>query len=952
MIGTTLSHYAIDAKVGEGGMGTVYRARDTVLGRVVAIKVLSADAANDAELAPRILREAKAASKLNHPNIVTLYELGRSGETGFLVMEYVDGAPLAAQIAQGGLPIDRVIDYAWQIADALAAAHEAGLVHRDVKPGNVMITPSRRVKVLDFGLARHLPAPPAAETRAATTEFMTRDGLSGTVGYMAPEQIEGRAADARSDVFALGVVIFEMLTGRRPFAGDTAWATMQATVNTEAPDVRRLRADTPPALVPIVTRALAKRPEDRYSSARALADDLAALRAPGTPVAAPSRKRRWTTIAAVGVLAVTAAGTIGWVWVRDSRLRWVRGTALPEIERLAAEGDLDGAFRLARQARAIAPDDPQVRQLWTNVSFRVSLASDPPGAEIAVRGYGSTRDWVGLGTTPLPNAEVPAGLVRYRLTKAGYDSIEASSADPVPMRGFRLVRAGSGPPGMVFVPHGPVELDTGEVEVPDFWIDTYEVTNRQFKQFIDAGGYQTREFWREPFGKDGRPLTWDAAMGQFRDATGRPGPSTWQVGSYPDGQADFPVSGISWYEASAYAAYANRQLPTVYHWFKASGALSIFSDILGLSNFSGRGTARGGEHQGVGPYGTYDMAGNVKEWCANATETGRRYVLGGSFSDATYQFRDQDAQSPFDRGAGNGFRTILQSDPVAESLSRPIRSMERDPAILKPVDDAVFQVYLRQFDYDRTPIDATVDATETSSAWKREKVSFNAGYGRERVPAYLYIPTSSAPPYQAVVLYPGSDAAMLSSSANLWLRWADFFVRSGRVLVYPVYAGTYERRIAGPRGPNVIRDLMIQRGKEIRRTIDYLETRPDIEASKVAFYGISLGAQLGPLFLTIEPRFRTGVLFSGGFETWTLPAEIDPLHYTPRVKTPVLMVNGREDFDLPYATAQVPMFKMLGTPAADKKHAVFEGGHMPLRQQEPIKEMLDWLDKYLGPVKR
>ena len=950
MIGTTLSHYAIDAKVGEGGMGTVYRARDTVLGRIVAIKVLSADAVNDAELAPRILREAKAASKLNHPNIVTLYELGRSGDTGFLVMEYVDGAPLAAQIDPGGLPIDRVIDYATQIADALAAAHDAGLIHRDVKPGNVMITPSRRVKVLDFGLARHAAAAPAAETRAATTEFLTRDATAGTVGYMAPEQIEGRAADARSDVFALGVVIFEMLTGRRPFGGDTAWATMQATIIAEPPAVSELRPETPPALVRIVTRALAKRPEDRYPDARALAEDLAALRTP-TTIVAPVRTRRWATIAVVGGLAVAAAVAIGWVWVRESRVRWVRGTALPEIERLSREGDFDGAFRLARQAREIAPDDPQLRQLWTNIAYTVSVTTDPSGAEVAVKGYSSTRDWIPIGTTPFRDAEVPNGLVRWRVTKTGYDPVEVSRGARMPAN-FQLARSGARPPGMVLVPQGPVELDTGDVEVPEYWIDTYEVTNRQFKQFIDAGGYRTRDFWREAFVKDGRALTWDAAMAEFRDSTGQPGPSTWQVGAYPDGQDDFPVSGISWYEASAYAVYAKKQLPTVYHWFRASGAFFAFSDILTLSNFSGRGTARVGEHRGLGPYGTYDMAGNVKEWCANATDTGRRYVLGGSFSDATYQFRDQDAQLPFERRAGYGFRMILQSDPVAQNLSSPIHSVERDPAVLKPVADSVYQVYLRQFDYDRTPLGATVDASETASVWKREKVSFNAGYGQERVPAYLFIPASSAPPYQAVVIFPGVDAMLNSSSATIWLQWADFFVRSGRVLVYPVYAGTYERRVTGPSGPNVIRDLMIQRGKEIRRTIDYLETRPDIDASRVAFYGISLGAQMGPMFLAIEPRFKTGVLFSGGFETWNIAAEVDPVHYAPRVKTPVLMVNGREDFDLPYATAQVPLFNALGTPAADKKHAVFEGGHIPLRQQEPIKEMLDWLDRYLGPVKR
>lgn len=191
---------------------------------------------------------------------------------------------------------------------------------------------------------------------------------------------------------------------------------------------------------------------------------------------------------------------------------------------------------------------------------------------------------------------------------------------------------------------------------------------------------------------------------------------------------------------------------------------------------------------------------------------------------------------------------------------------------------------------------------------------------------------------------------MSRSSRHLDLLLVDFLVRSGRALVYPVYQGTYERHISGPPGPNVLRDVLIERGKDIRRTIDYLETRGDIDASRVAFCGVSLGAQLGPVYLAIEPRFRTGVLFSGGFETWDIPPEGDPVNFAPRVRTPVLMVNGRQDFELPYETAQVPLFRMLGTPDAEKRHVVLDGGHIPARMDEPIRVILDWLDKYLGPV--
>jgi dienelactone hydrolase len=952
MIGSTLTHYAIEAKLGEGGMGTVYRARDTVLGRIVAIKVLSTNATSDPNLAPSILREAQAASRLNHPNIVIVHELARTGAVDFIVMEYVDGESLARQIPAKGLPIDRIIDYAWQIADALAAAHEAGLVHRDVKPGNVMVTPSGRVKVVDFGLARELPSAPGAETQQVSTQWMTRPGVTaGTVGYMSPEQVEGKPADARSDVFALGVVMFELLTGHRPFTGDSTWGTLQKTVNTDAPDVGRLRPETPRALARIVARALARIPADRYPSARALADDLAPLRAPSGSVAVPQRTvRRWSGIAAMTIIGLGAIGAIGWFWMRESRLRWVRTVAVPEINRQLEASQFDSAFRLTRQALAIAPDDPQLRQAWSNVAMAASLSSDPPGAEIAVKGYLSTADWLPVGTTPVRNATVPFGLVRWRVTKSGYEPLEVSGSAPE-TSSFHLTPTGTGPPGMVFVARGPVELDTSAVDLPDYWIDTYEVTNRQFKQFVDAGGYRSREYWKEPFVKDGHAVDWATALASFQDATGRPGPSTWEVGAYPDGQDDFPVTGVSWYEAAAYAAFAHKRLPTVYHWYKASGAFSIFADVLDASNFSGRGPARVGQYRGVGPYGTYDMAGNAKEWCWNETNAGWRYVLGGAWDSASYQFRAEDAQSPFSRRPDFGFRTIIQPEPLSPALAHSIRTVERDPASLKPVGDDVYRVYVRQFDYDHKPLDAAVEATEDTPVWRREKVSFAAAYGKERVPVYLFLPKTASPPYQAVIFFPGADAVEIGSSSSLWLQWADFWVRSGRVLVYPVYQGTYERRITGPKGPNVLRDVMVQRGKDLRRTIDYLETRSDIDASRIAFYGLSLGAQLGPLFLAIEPRLRTGVLMSGGFETWDIPSEVDPVNYAPRVAVPVLMVNGRDDFDLEYATKQVPMFRMLGTPPANKKHAVFEGGHIPTRRQEPIKEMLDWLDHYLGPVK-
>jgi eukaryotic-like serine/threonine-protein kinase len=954
MIGSKLSHYVVEALVGEGGMGKVYRATDTILNRTVAIKVLSEVPLPDGESKRRLLHEARAASALNHPNVVTIHSVESERGLDFIVMEHVSGSAL--EIPAGGLPIDVALDYAIQIAAALSAAHDAGIIHRDVKPANVLVTRTGHLKVLDFGIARRVEMQGEAPTRQFTADATVGSPgvVVGTIGYLSPEQIAGQPATIRSDVFSFGALLFEMLTGSPPFAGPTLWAVMDATVRKASPPLESLRPDVPLDLSRIVGRCLAKNPDDRYASASNLHADLQAIRSRLTAPAARSRTGRVAMVAmTVGLgLAILGGSALVWTRVRESRIRWAHETVVPEVTRLAEAGDQVGAYRLIQRALAILPNDPQLNELW-NRTTPAPIMSDPAGADVAFRAYSGTDEgWIPLGKTPTTERH-PIGMLRWRFSKDGYEPIEVGPDHPSFL--VHLVPKGKAIPGMVFVGAGSFALDsdTSEVGLPDYWLDKFEVTNRAFKEFIDRGGYRDQRFWREPFVKDGHVISWADAMNEFRDKTGRMGPSTWELGAYPDGQDDWPVSGVSWYEAEAYAAYAGRQLPTVYHWGNASGAFGVFSEILRFSNFGGKGTVRVGSTGGLGPFGTYDMAGNVKEWVWNEATGGRRYVMGGAFNEATYMFRDQDAQLPFDRRPGMGFRCMSQEAPVAAKLAAPIASLERDVSALKPVGDDVYEAYRHLYDYDPIPLEARVDEIDTSNPhWRKERVSFRASYGNERVLASVFVPIDAKPPFQAVVYFPGSDAARLQSSRTLWLQFLEFIIRSGRVVVYPVYQQTYERRVPVRQGQAFLRQIGIQRGQDLRRTIDYLESRPDIDRSRFAFYGLSLGAQLGPVYLAIEPRLRTGVLLSGGFETWTIPPETDPVNFVTRVKQPVLMVNGRDDFDLPYETAQVPMFRMLGTDAADKRHVVFEGGHIPPRPNDIFKEILDWLDRYLGPVGR
>jgi Tol biopolymer transport system component/tRNA A-37 threonylcarbamoyl transferase component Bud32 len=286
--GTRLGPYEILSPLGAGGMGEVYKARDPKLGREIAIKVLPERTAQDAEALARFEREARAVAALNHPNILGIYDFGREGALAYAVMELLEGESLRDRLEAGAIPVRKAVDYAHQMAIGLAAAHERGIVHRDLKPENVFLTNDGRVKILDFGLAKRIgPASAAAEATSAPTMSQQTDPgtVMGTVGYMSPEQVRGLAVDARSDLFAFGAILYEMLSGRRAFRRDTAGDTMSAILRDEPPDLVETGRNIPPGLDRIVRHCLEKNPAERFHSARDVAFDLEAVGTASTSTA-------------------------------------------------------------------------------------------------------------------------------------------------------------------------------------------------------------------------------------------------------------------------------------------------------------------------------------------------------------------------------------------------------------------------------------------------------------------------------------------------------------------------------------------------------------------------------------------------------------------------------------------------------------------------------------------
>ena len=312
MIGQRLLHYEIIEVLGQGGMGTVYQARDTRLNRLVALKVFARDRILDAEKRQRFIQEAQVASSLNHPHIVTIYDIGQADGDWFIAMEYVPGQPLSKAIPYKGMPLDEVLRYAIQIADALACAHAAGIIHRDLKPGNVMVTANGATKLVDFGLAKLFAGPSWSDSDTAAIDLHTREGtVIGTAAYMSPEQAEGLDVDARTDVFSFGAVLYEMATGQRAFRGQSAISTLASVLRE---DPQPMTAPVPRDLEKIVTRCLRKDPSKRFQSmadVRVVLEDLHEELRPRRrrPALRRSPRVMW---GAAAVLAATIAGAAGW----------------------------------------------------------------------------------------------------------------------------------------------------------------------------------------------------------------------------------------------------------------------------------------------------------------------------------------------------------------------------------------------------------------------------------------------------------------------------------------------------------------------------------------------------------------------------------------------------------------------------------------------------------------
>src|SRR5882672_1694245 len=311
MIGQTISHYRVIEQIGAGGMGVVYRARDEQLERDVALKVLPAGQLDSESSRLRFRKEGLALAKLDHPNIATVFEFGSQDNLDFLVTAYIPGVTLDVMLASKPLSQEETIGLGLQLAKGLAAAHEQGVIHRDLKPGNLRLTPDGLLKILDFGLARFMPSKDGLET---TTSAVTQSqAIAGTLPYMSPEQLRGGWLDARSDIWAAGAVLYEMVTGKRPFPQINGPSLVDAILNSPPQPPRELNKEISPGFENVILKALEKDPAHRYQTATEFGADLERLLAGAEPTAKRRKSGRWRTYTALGLLLLVAGGIGGYL---------------------------------------------------------------------------------------------------------------------------------------------------------------------------------------------------------------------------------------------------------------------------------------------------------------------------------------------------------------------------------------------------------------------------------------------------------------------------------------------------------------------------------------------------------------------------------------------------------------------------------------------------------------
>jgi len=677
-------------------------------------------------------------------------------------------------------------------------------------------------------------------------------------------------------------------------------------------------------------------------------------------------KKRWTLYLNIFVTVLLGALFV-YYFQKGNTAKTLLDEKLPEIVAAFDNDEFEIVYTETKQLLDEGNTNLVVQSYYDKVTVPVSITTAPEGVEVSFKYVRDTlNNWVDLGISPLNNIRVPNGYLEYKFSyqgmeeteilhtyylKNGFNNFILPTSDSIP-ENHVLCLGGTKPLSYPGIDHLPA------VNIAPYSISKYEVTNEEYKAFVDAGGYENPEYWNFPYEINGEMLTFEKTVILFVDKYGKFGPANWSYGNYPDGQGAFPVTGISWFEAVAFANYRGLSLPNLYQWANAA-TLSSATSFVPNSNFSKNHIVAVGSLDSKNRNELYDIAGNAREWILNSIEetNAKKGILGGGFNDDAYYFNDYYGQNAMDRSISNGMRLVknLENSATYDADPTGVISIDRrDFLNEEKISDDVFEIFKEQFDYPQKPLNANTSLSElTSGPFRAERFEISSPYEKDGIlPGYIFYDSEHTKPLKPILYFPGSGAIHLTNmdyAIKSYLNSFDYLMSEGYAVVLPIYLSTYERedelKSDYPNESESYKEHVIKWGKEYKRTIDYILSREDMDASNLTYHGVSWGGYMANILLAIDDRVQSATLYVAGLCFQRSKKEVESYLYTSRITMPILMLNGEFDQFFPLESSQIPMFKLLGTPEEDKKHYVVKTGHFVPRDIR-ITEHLGWLKKY------
>ena len=611
------------------------------------------------------------------------------------------------------------------------------------------------------------------------------------------------------------------------------------------------------------------------------------------------------------------------------------------------------------------PENRLLKLYYEKSSYPINIKTGSLIADVFIK-HGSDTVWNSVGQTPIDSMRVPWFFEKHNFQLKFKIKDRIILAIPESSGEFNLDNLDKYPLNHSII-HGTKNnlmflpgVDFGNISIESFSISKTEISNKEFQVFVNQGGYENESYWDFPITIDGTEYNYKEAIKMFVDKHGQNGPSNWSYGQFEENTENYPVTGISWFEARAFARYKGCKLPNIFEWLCAAGLSGFVHNIPDITNSNLKSSHLWSvnDPRSVNHFGLKNIAGNVREWITNPKGINKtKYsILGGSYNDNKYSFNNYHSVSPFDRSIGNGFRVVYSANSDTSNYydNYVINYNERNILSEDDVSDEVFDIYRQQFQYEKYDLNPEIDSSQKNENYIIYKFLLKPPYdSKELLHGYVIYSKKSRSKLNPIIQFPTAGAIL--SDSDDWIvssviKDYNYLLMEGYAIICPVYYSTYNRKKVlktwWANDTDLYKETIIKIGKDYKRCIDFIESREEFNFNNLSYFGYSWGSIMSNILLAIDNRVKSAFICAGGLQVQKSKPEIDPALFTRRIKIPVMHITGKNDGIFDYENSQLPMQKLLGTPLKDQEMIVLDGVGHAIPKDIMIGNHLRWLKKY------